>query len=66
MQGDGVEWLPVVEFDGAEFVVDIANRVFRERWDPDRTIDFHSRHGREMVRAMVGREWRIAIWRLTA
>lgn len=53
------EWLPVVEFDGLEYVVDVAGRRFRSRIDPDEGVGFYSEKGREMVQAMVGSEWRV-------
>jgi len=58
MEKDGVEWLPVVELDGIEFVVDFANRAFRQHCDPNSSVCFHSEHGRDMVQAMVGTAWR--------
>jgi len=57
MEEDGTEWLPVVELDGVEYVVDIANRAFRQRCDRDISVGFYSEQGREMVRAMAGMEW---------
>ena len=58
MGEDGVEWVPVVELDGIEFVVDFANRAFRQRSDPHRWVCFHSERGQEMIKAMVGAAWR--------
>jgi len=56
---DETEWLPVVEFDGVEYVVDVAGgRRFRSCIDPDDSIGFYSEKGRQMVEAMVGTEWR--------
>ena len=52
------EWLPVVEFDGVEYVVDVVERRFRSPIDPDDGIGFYSEKGRQMVAAMVGTEWR--------
>ena len=53
------EWLPVVEFDGVEYVVDVAGGRFRSRIDPDDGFGFYSDRGREMVAAMVGTVWRV-------
>jgi len=60
------DWLPVVEFAGVQYVVDVENRRFGEFDDPDCGVEFHSDQGREMARAMIGREWRAftprALW----
>jgi hypothetical protein len=53
------EWLPVVEFDGVEYVVDVAAREFRPCAEPNDGVGFHSEKGRGMVAAMVGTEWRV-------
>jgi len=53
------EWLPVVEFDGVDYVVDVVGRCFRSRIDPDDSVGFYSEEGRRMVQAMVGTEWRV-------
>lgn len=52
------EWLPVVEFDGVEYVVDVGERRFRSCIDPDDGVGFYSAKGREMIQAMVGTRWR--------
>jgi hypothetical protein len=52
------DWLPVVEFNGVEYVVDVENRRFGQFDDPDSGVEFHSDRGREMARAMIGRQWR--------
>lgn len=51
------EWLPVVEFDGQEFVVDVAARAFRRCNKPAKEIGFYSTEGRAMMRAIVGTQW---------
>jgi hypothetical protein len=53
------EWLPVVEFEGVEYVVDVAAREFRPCDDAGSEIGFHSEKGRRIVQAMVGTEWRV-------
>lgn len=58
MEEHGAEWLPVVEFDGVEYVVDVLNRTFRLCRDPDDDVSFYSQQGRAMVEAMAGTEWR--------
>jgi len=60
MGKDGVEWLPVVELDGIEFVVDFAKRAFCPHGDPNNSVSFHSEQGRVMVQAMVGAAWRVS------
>ncbi len=50
--------LPVMEFEGAEFLVDIERREFRKADDADVRVWFYCKKGREMVRAMAGQEWR--------
>ncbi len=51
------EWLPVVEFDGIEYVVDVQSRCFSRLVDPTENVAFHSDEGKEMVRAMTGMAW---------
>jgi len=58
MAKDEAEWLPVGEFHGVEYVVDIQNRRFGQLQDRTEIVTLHSDEGREMVRAMVGMEWR--------
>jgi len=48
------EWLPVMEFDGVGYVVDVQNRRSGQLLAPIEIVVFHSDEGREMVRAMVG------------
>lgn len=52
------EWLPVVEFEGIEHAVDIHNTCLGRLHNPAGVVAFHSDEGREMVRAMMGTEWR--------
>ena len=52
------EWLPVVEFAGVEYVVDVQNRCFGQLLEPTESVAFYSDEGREMVRAMAGMDWR--------
>lgn len=52
-----IDWLPVVKFNGVEYMVDIENRTFRQRLDPNSRVSFYSDRGREMVKAMTGRQW---------
>ena len=51
--------LPVVEWAGREFLVDIASRQFRNVNDPDDSVAMHSPQGRAIVRQMQGTQWSI-------
>jgi len=46
-----------VEFDGVEYVVDVQNRRLGQLLDPSEIVAFYSDEGREMVRAMAGKDW---------
>ena len=52
------DWLPVVEFNGVLYVVNIAMRQFKEFNDPDCSVEFHSDKGREITRSLLGTKWR--------
>jgi len=54
---DVADWLPVVDFNGARYVVDIDRRQFRRFDDPKSSIGFYSEVGRQMAKAMMGTEW---------
>ena len=56
--GSFSEWLPVVDFGGTEFLVDIDLREFRNVDEPESTVSFYSEQGRRMIRAMAGTQWR--------
>jgi hypothetical protein len=51
------EWLPVVDFDGDQYVVDFEVRAFRRFRDPTSAVSFYSDAGRQMTKAMMGTEW---------
>ena len=51
--------LPVIQWAGREFLVDVGGRRFRDVDDADDFIDMHSPQGREMVRQMQDAEWRV-------
>jgi len=51
--------LPVVEWAGREFLVDVVGRRFTNVNDPDEFIDMHSAQGRAIVRQMQDAEWRV-------
>ena len=51
--------LPVIQWDGREFLVDVGARRFRNVNDAGDFIDMHSQNGREVVRQMQDAEWRV-------
>jgi hypothetical protein len=51
--------LPVIEWAGREFLVDVDSRQFRNVNDPDDPIHMHSSQGRAIVRQMQGTQWSI-------
>ena len=51
--------LPVVQWHGREFLVDIDGRQFRNLNDSHDSIGMHSPQGRAMVRQMQDVEWRV-------
>ena len=51
--------LPVVQWDGREFLVDVDGRRFRSVNDAGDFIDMHSPQGRAIVRQMQDTEWRV-------
>lgn len=51
--------LPLIQWDGREFLVDVDGRQFRNVNDAGDFIDMHSPQGRAMVRQMQDVEWRV-------
>jgi len=51
--------LPVVEWEGREFLVDVGRRRFRSMHDASDFIYMHSPEGRPIVRQMQHVEWRV-------
>jgi len=51
--------LPVIQWEGREFLVDVDARQFRNANDAGDFIGMHSPQGRAMVRQMQGAEWRV-------
>jgi hypothetical protein len=51
--------LPVIQWDGREFLVDVDARRFRGINGAGDFIDMHSKKGREIVRQMQDAEWRV-------
>ena len=56
---EDAQLLPVIQWDGREFLVDVGARRFRNVNDAGDFIDMHSPQGREMVRQMQDTEWRV-------
>ncbi len=50
--------LPITEYHGIQYLVDIENRQFREFPNGQVRISFRSEQGQAMVKAMLGSEWR--------
>jgi hypothetical protein len=59
MTREEAKLLPVIQWDGREFLVDVDARRFRNVGDARDFIDMHSRSGREIVRQMQDAEWRV-------
>ena len=51
--------LPVVEWEGREFLVDVDGRQFRNVNDEGDFIDVHSPQGRTIVRQMQDAKWHV-------
>jgi len=51
--------LPVVEWEGREFLVDVDARQFRHVDDTSDFIAMHSPQGRAIVKQMQDAEWRV-------
>ena len=59
MVGKDAQLLPVVEWDGREFLVDVDGRRFRNVNDAGDFIGMHSPQGRAIVRQMQDAGWRV-------
>jgi len=57
MAREDARLLPVIQWQGREFVVDVDNRQFRDLNGMDDAIGMHSPQGRAMVRQMQNVEW---------
>jgi hypothetical protein len=57
MAREDARLLPVVEWDGREFLVDVAGRQFRNVDDASDIIGMHSPQGRLMLEQMQGTTW---------
>ena len=59
MAKDNAQLLPVVQWEGREFLVDVGRRQFRNVNDAGDFIAMHSPQGRAVVRQMQDAEWRV-------
>jgi hypothetical protein len=59
MATESARLLPVIEWDGKEFLVDVDNRQFRNVNDAGDFIKMHSPQGRAIVRQTQNVEWRV-------
>ena len=59
MTREDAQLLPVIQWGGRGFLVDVDARRFRDVDDAGDFIDMHSPQGREMVRQMQSAEWRV-------
>lgn len=59
MATESARLLPVIQWNGREFLVDVDRRQFRHVNDAGDFIDMHSPQGREIVRQMQDVEWRV-------
>ena len=51
--------LPVIQWGGREFLVDVGARRFRNVDDAGDFVDMHSKKGREILEQMQDAEWRV-------
>jgi hypothetical protein len=59
MVAEDARLLPVVEWDGREFLVDIEARQFRNVDNMNDVIGMHSLQGRAIVEQMRDTSWRV-------
>ena len=59
MAREDTRLLPVVQWEGREFLVDVDTRQFRNVHDAGESIGMHSPQGRAIVRQMQDTEWRV-------
>jgi len=59
MARENTRLLPVIRWDGREFLVDVGRRQFRNVNDTHDFIGMHSPQGRAMVKQMQDTEWRV-------
>ena len=59
MEKENARLLPLIEWQGSEFLVDVDARQFRNVNDTGDFIDMHSPQGRAIVRQMQDMQWRV-------
>lgn len=59
MAREDARLLPVVEWDGREFLVDVGARQFRNVEDMNDVIGMHSPQGRLILEQMRDTDWRV-------
>ena len=59
MVEESARLLPVIQWAGREFLVDVGARRFRDINDAGDFVDMHCPQGRKIVRQMQGTEWRV-------
>jgi hypothetical protein len=59
MAREDARLLPVIQWDGIEFLVDAEARQFRSVDDAGDVIEMHSPQGQVMVSQMQDAEWRV-------
>ena len=59
MAREDTRLLPVIQWAGRDFLVDVGARRFRNVNDAGDFIDMHSQSGRAIVRQMQDAEWRV-------
>jgi len=59
MTREDARLLPVIQWKGREFLVDVSRRQFRNANDAGDFIGMHSPQGRAIMRQMQDTEWRV-------
>ena len=59
MAGKDVRLLPVIQWEGRDFLVDVDSRQFRNLNNAHDSVGMHSPQGRAIVRQMQDAEWRV-------
>jgi hypothetical protein len=59
MANENAQLLPVIQWDGREFLVDVEARQFRNVDDTNDVIGMHSPQGRLILEQMQGTTWHV-------